>query len=140
MTASRRRDSVLPVLSAARGAIVERAEAYVHAHPGDDVTLSKLCRVVGLSERGLRNAYYSVRGMSPKRCMLVDRLDGVRHALSDVGSRPASVTSVATAYGFYELGRFSAVYKKQFGERPSDTLRATIRKLAGNEGHSMGAF
>jgi AraC family ethanolamine operon transcriptional activator len=140
MTARRRRDSVRPVLSAARRAIVERAEAYVHAHQGDEITLHKLCHIVGLSERGLRNAYYSVRGMSPKRCMLVDRLDGVRHALSDVASRPASVTSVATAYGFYELGRFSAVYKKQFGERPSETLRATIRKSAGNEGHSMGAF
>jgi transcriptional regulator GlxA family with amidase domain len=129
MTARRRRDSVQPLLSAARRAIVDRAEAYVHAHPGDDVTLSKLCRVVGLSERGLRNAFYSVRAMSPKRCMLVDRLDGVRHALSDVGSRPASVTSVAATYGFYERKRFSAILKKQFGEAPSETLRATNSQI-----------
>ena len=123
MTASDRRNSVQPVLAAARRATVERAEAYVHAHPGDDVTLSTLCRVVGLSERGLRNAFYGVRGMSPKRCILVDRLQAVHDRLSDSQSRPASVTCVATAYGFSELGRFSAIYKKQFGEAPSDAAR-----------------
>ena len=127
------------VVFASRQEIVERAEAYVHAHIGDAVPLSRLCRIVGLSERGLRNAFYSVRGMSPKRCMLVDRLQGARHALSDGGSRPASVTGVATAYGFHELGRFSGIYKKQFGEAPSTTLRATIRKSAANDGHNTGA-
>jgi AraC family transcriptional regulator, ethanolamine operon transcriptional activator len=120
---------VRPLVSAARRAIVDRAEAYVHAHPGDDVTRSKLRRVVGLSERGLRNVFYSVRAMSPQRCMLVDRLDGVRHALSDVGSRPASVTSVATTDGFSERKRFSTILKKQFGEAPSETLRATNSQI-----------
>jgi AraC family ethanolamine operon transcriptional activator len=135
MAASRRSDGTRPVVFASRQEIVERAEAYLHAHMGDAMPLSRLCRIVGLSERGLRNAFYSVRGMSPKRCMVVDRLQGVRHALTDADSRPASVTGVATAYGFYELGRFSAIYKKQFGEAPSETLRATIRKAAGTEGH-----
>ena len=133
MTASRRRNSVQPVLSAARRATVERVEAYVHAHLGDDVTLSELCRVVGLSERALRDAFYGVRGMSPKRCILVDRLQRVHDTLSDSQSRPASVTRVATAYGFSELGRFSAIYKKQFGEAPSATLRATIGNRPGTK-------
>ena len=135
MAASRRSDRTRPVVFASRREIVERAEAYVNAHMGDAGSLSRLSRIVGLSERGLRNAFYSVRGMSPKRCMIVDRLQGARYALSDACSRPASVTGVATAYGFYELGRFAAIYKKQFGEAPSETLRATIRKSAGTEGH-----
>jgi transcriptional regulator GlxA family with amidase domain len=128
-----RNDTRRPLAFASRREVVERAEAYLHARRGDAVPLSELCRMVGLSERGLRNAFYSVRGMSPKRCMLVDRLRGVRHALSDECSKPVSVTGVATAYGFYELGRFSAIYKKEFGEAPSETLRATMRKSAPNE-------
>jgi transcriptional regulator GlxA family with amidase domain len=123
---------------ASRREVVERAEAYLRARRGDAVPVSALCRIVGLSERSLRNAFYSVRGMSPKRSMLVDRLRGVRHALSDECSRPASVTGVATAYGFCELGRFSAIYKREFGEAPSETLRATIRKSARNEGRNEG--
>jgi AraC family ethanolamine operon transcriptional activator len=119
-----------PRAFAARREIVERAEAYARAHLDSQVPLSRLCRVVGVSERALRNAFYGVRGMSPKRCMLADRLQGVRRALSDTGSRPNTVTSVATDYGFYQLGRFAAIYKETFGEAPSETLRGTRRKTA----------
>jgi len=107
---------------------VERAEAYARAHAGTPVPISRLCRVVGLSERALRNAFYGVRGMSPKRCMLVERLEGARRALADARVRPGTVTGVATRYGFYELGRFAGTYKDAFGETPSETLHGASRK------------
>jgi AraC family ethanolamine operon transcriptional activator len=119
-----------PVAIASRQEIVERAEAYMRAHMDCPVPLSRLCHIVGVSERGLRNAFYGVRGMSPKRCMLAERLQGVRRALSYSGTRPTTVTSIATNYGFYELGRFAAAYKEAFGEAPSETLRGTGRKSA----------
>jgi transcriptional regulator GlxA family with amidase domain len=118
-----RRDAI-----ASRRRVVERAEAYVRTHGDARVSLSTLCRIVGLSERGLRNAFYSVRGMSPKRCLLAARLEGVRRALSEAGTRPTTVTGVATDHGFYELGRFAATYREAFGEAPSETLRAAGRK------------
>jgi AraC family transcriptional regulator, ethanolamine operon transcriptional activator len=119
-----------PSAFAARREIVERAEAYARAHLDSQVPLSRLCRVVGVSERALRNAFYGVRGMSPKRCMVAERLQCVRRALSDSASRPNTVTGVATHYGFYDLGRFAATYKEAFGEAPSETLRGTRRNLA----------
>ena len=79
--------------------------------------------LVGVSERGLRNAFNAVRGMSPKQCVIHDRLHGVRRKLSDPGALPATVTDVATEYGFFELGRFAGRYKAVFGETPSATLR-----------------
>jgi transcriptional regulator GlxA family with amidase domain len=118
-----------------RQEVVERAEAYMRAHIGAPMPLSRVCRIVGLSERSLRNAFYGVRGMSPKRYMLVERLQGARRALSDSSSRPVTVTSIATDYGFYELGRFAATYKRAFGEAPSETLRDACRK----NGHSKSA-
>jgi transcriptional regulator GlxA family with amidase domain len=108
---------------------VERAEAYLRAHIDGPVPLSMLCRVVGLSERALRDAFYSVRGMGPKRWIVGVRLQGVRNALTGCGGA-TTVTNAATAYGFYELGRFAATYREAFGERPSDTLRSAPHRTA----------
>ena len=83
--------------------------------------------MVGLSERGLRNAFYDVRGMSPKQCMLQERLQSVRRVLRNRTVKGTTVTSVATDYGFYELGRFAGAYKQLFGEAPSATLRGAAK-------------
>jgi AraC-like DNA-binding protein len=37
-------------------------------------------------------------------------------------SKRATVTEIATSFGFVELGRFSVEYRKAFGESPSQTL------------------
>ena len=109
---------------AARRAVVERAEAYVTSHVDSRVPVSQLCVALGISERGLRNAFYDVRGVGPKRSMLKARLTLVRAALSEPGAGPTTVARVATQYGFFELGRFAAAYHHAFGEPPSNTLRA----------------
>ena len=107
---------------------VERAEAYARAHMGAPLSISELSRMVGLSERGLRNAFYSVRGMSPKRSLIAERLQAARRSLRAARNTPVTVTGVATDYGFFELGRFAATYKEAFGEAPSETLRGISRQ------------
>jgi transcriptional regulator GlxA family with amidase domain len=65
--------------------------------------------------------------MSPTRWIKGERLQGARTALVQDATHRTTVTSVAAEYGFYELGRFAAVYKDAFGEAPSDTLRSISR-------------
>lgn len=108
---------------ASRQQIVERAEAYIRGRRDSVVRISTLCLITGLSERGLRNAFYEIRGMSPTRYIRAERLAGVRQALCQPDTPAATVTRIATAYGFTELGRFAATYKQAFGETPSETLR-----------------
>ncbi len=115
---------------AASRQVVEWAEAYVRAHIGNPLPLSRLCRIVGRSERGLRDAFYRVHGVSPKQWMLAERLAAARRALREAQRPTATVTAVATDYGFFELGRFAASYREAFGEAPSATLRATSRNNA----------
>jgi transcriptional regulator GlxA family with amidase domain len=107
---------------------VALAEAYLRAHIDALVPVSLLSRLVGLSERGLRDAFYRVKGIGPKRWIAAERLQAVRNALSDQGGAPTTVTDAAADYGFYELGRFAGIYRAAFGEAPSDTLRSTNQK------------
>ena len=111
-------------VAAARRAVVLRAESYFRAHFDAQISISRLCRVAGVSERGLRNAFYGVHGVSPKRWMTAQRLMETQIALRASRDAATTVTAVATDHGFYQLGRFAAIYKKTFGEAPSETLQA----------------
>jgi len=108
-----------------RRQIVERAEAFLSAQVGEPVSIAQLCQVAAVSERSLRNAFYAVRGMSPKRCAVRTRLAEVRRALTVANGTRGAVTTIATDYGFFELGRFASIYKSTFGESPSETLRGS---------------
>src|SRR5689334_10277208 len=88
--------------------VVGRAEDCLRAHPDDRLTVSQLSRLVGRSERGLRQAFARVHGVGPKRWMQTVRLERVHQELADATHPSTTVTFVATAHGFYELGRFAA--------------------------------
>ena len=40
-----------------------------------------------------------------------------------------TVTEIATAHGFWELGRFPVGYRALFGESPSEALRRSGKKM-----------
>lgn len=109
--------------SASRRELVERAERLLRDRAAEPLPIAHLSSLVGVSERGLRNAFNAVRGMSPKRFVIHDRLNEVRRALSDSRAAGTTVTDIATEHGFFELGRFAGRYKAVFGETPSQTLR-----------------
>lgn len=111
---------------ASRRQAVERTEAYLQTHAGTAIPIAELCRIVGLSERSLRNAFYDVRGVGPKRSLLDRRLQDARRALRNAVPNQTTVTAVAADHGFFELGRFARAYREMFGESPSATLREAI--------------
>jgi len=111
---------------ASRRQAVERTEAYLQTQAGTAIPIAELCRIVGLSERSLRNAFYDVRGVGPKRSLLDRRLQDARRALRNAVPNQTTVTTVAADHGFFELGRFARAYREMFGESPSATLREAI--------------
>jgi len=90
---------------------------------GQPLFLIEVCAQVGVNERTLRNYCLEYLGMSPHRYLWRRRMNQVRHAVSLADPVEATVTTIATNYGFWELGRFSVAYRKLFGESPSTTLR-----------------
>ena len=109
--------------------VVNRIEEFLSTHLDEPVQISQLCSLTGVSERSLRNACHAVCGTSPKRLLTRRRMEAVRHALEIARPGDDTVTRIATRYGFYELGRFAAAYNSLFGERPSQTLRASTAEM-----------
>lgn len=100
---------------------VRQAEAYIEANWDQPLTIEALTLVTGVSARSLFHTFRKARGYSPMDFVKRIRLDQARKMLSD-GSG-ASVTAVAFACGFGNLGHFATYYRLAFGESPSATLR-----------------
>ena len=103
--------------------LVERAEVLALAEVDEPLHISALCTALSVSERTLRKAFHSIRGLPPCRYLRSLRLAKARRALMDTDSGLSTVTEIATAFGFLELGRFSVEYRRAFGESPSQTLQ-----------------
>lgn len=103
-------------------ALVERAEQLALADLDEPLHISALCRALEVSERTLRKAFHRTHGVPPCRHLRMLRLSQARRALLSADGDHATVTEIATGFGFVELGRFSVEYRKIFGESPSETL------------------
>jgi AraC family ethanolamine operon transcriptional activator len=108
-----------------RVAAVRVCEAYMREHLDKTVTLVDLSEVSGLRLRSLINAFQAVTGFSPMAYFKRQRLNGVRQALQHPHPTRTRVIDVATAWGFWHMGHFTADYREMFGESPSETLRTS---------------
>jgi transcriptional regulator GlxA family with amidase domain len=106
-----------------RRELIARVDAFLRDNIGEPVTVAELSRMAGVSERTLRAAFHDVLGLSPKQYAIRQRLAAAHEALSAADPSTTTVTDVAMAYGFFELGRFAGRYRDAFGEVPSRTLR-----------------
>ena len=61
--------------------------------------------------------------MGPIHYLWLRRMHLAHRALLCADPASATVTSIATEYGFWELGRFSVEYRTLFGEAPSTSLQ-----------------
>jgi transcriptional regulator GlxA family with amidase domain len=106
-----------------RAELVAQVIAILRDSISEPVTIAELSQRVGVSERTLRAAFRDVLGRSPKQYAIAQRLRAAREALAVANPGTTTVTDVAMAYGFFELGRFAGRYRHAFGESPSRTLR-----------------
>ena len=106
---------------------VRRAEEYIHAHAGEQVSIADVAEHAGVSISALYSGFKNFRDTSPAALLKSIRLQRVRAELLEGASRDETVTGVAMRWGFTHLGHFTAAYKHKFGEAPSQTLRRSIR-------------
>jgi AraC-like DNA-binding protein len=103
-------------------AIMRRFRRAVEDKPDEAVFISELCRAIGSTARTLQICCQEQLGVSPKRYLLLRRMQLARRALQESAPTATTVTEIATQYGFWQLGRFAGEYKALFGESPSMIL------------------
>ena len=106
---------------------VKRAEEFIEANWDQAITMETLTEVTGVSARTLFRTFEKLRGYSPMIFARKIKLERAQ-ALLNQANDATSVTGVALACGFSNLGRFANDYWKMFGELPSETLRRSQQK------------
>lgn len=108
-------------VSAGTPAHVRRAEQYIEANWQRAVEIEELTEITGVSARTLARAFVAHRGYSPRLFAKQVRLQRAKEMLQ-AGDAAATVTGIALACNFANLGHFARDYCKAFGELPSITL------------------
>ncbi len=98
---------------------LEALEKYIHERLCAPLTLADLARAAGVSVRGLNALCHQHRGVAPMDLLRNTRLDAARQRL--LAQAEANITDTAFEFGFAHLGRFSAYYRRRFGELPRQT-------------------
>ena len=102
--------------------IAKQLTDHMDAHLDEHITMLDLCRLSGKSEWTLRRIFQKIYGISPRAYLMVHRLNKVHRKLLYCSTAEVSITHAAIQHGFLHLGRFSAAYRKHYGEYPSETL------------------
>ena len=114
---------VLPAEQAGRRVVRESLD-YIEAHLRDKVTMADIARGVHMSIRAVQQGFREELGTTPMLYLRDRRLERARADLTDgLPTDGMTVTEVAERWGFHHLGSFAALYRKRWGESPSETLR-----------------
>ncbi len=100
---------------------VRRAEEYIEANWDRTISVEDVAAVSGASARSIFRAFQQSRGYSPLAFAKQVRLRHARDMLN-LADITTTVTDIAFACGFSDLGRFSKDYRQTFGESPSQAL------------------
>lgn len=112
--------------SAMRGALpyhVKRARDHIHAHAHETIGVAEIAAAARCGYRTVQNAFNDAYGMSPMAYLRLIRLKRVRSALLAGDPELGTIAEIARSWGFGHMGRFADIYRRRFGELPSETVR-----------------
>ena len=95
------------------------------------LSIPTLARYLKVSERTLYRSFDHWVGVGPYEFFTLCRLHAFRRQLLTGPLHRGKITRAAKTNGFEELSRLSQIYKRHFGELPSETL-VKHRELIGN--------
>ncbi|WP_019926066.1 helix-turn-helix domain-containing protein [Nocardia sp. BMG111209] len=104
----------------AHPAALRRALAYMEGRVHDDIAVGDIAAAAYISVRALQLAFRRHLGTTPMAHLARLRLQGAHEQLTD--GKGATVSAIATDWGFGHPGRFAALYRRHYGRSPAATL------------------
>lgn len=95
---------------------LRRVKEFVDAKISNDIAISDLAAVAGLSQFHFIRAFKDSVGRSPYQYVLSER---ARHARELLSKRDLSIADVALAVGFSDASQLNRVFRKFFGVTPT---------------------
>ena len=99
---------------------VRAAAALMRRHIEEPLSIAALARRLGVTQRGLEQAFRDGGGTSPARLYRRIRLNEARRLLLDT---PQSVAEIATRCGYADPAAMTRAFRAEFGTSPSKTRR-----------------
>ncbi|MFM0501453.1 helix-turn-helix domain-containing protein [Paraburkholderia caffeinilytica] len=101
-------------------ALTYQARRYIDDHLGDaDLDIARIAGAVHVSAQHLQRLFRA-RGTSLMRYVWQARLERAAHLLRVNGSRGCSIQEIAWQCGFTTAAHFSRLFRRRYGESPSD--------------------
>ncbi len=108
---------------AACSPLLRRAIDYIHGNCARDISMADIASAINVTPRAVQYMFRRNMGTTPMGYLRQVRLDRARHDLLAADPARDTVSGIATRWGFAHIGRFSQIYRAEFGESPSVTLR-----------------
>ena len=102
--------------------VVRRVEDYIMENLTNPIAVADVVAASGMSARTVAREFRKHHDCTVKEFIKQRRLEAANRILLAAIPGETNVTKVALDFGFDQLGRFAADYKRAFGELPSETL------------------
>jgi transcriptional regulator GlxA family with amidase domain len=100
----------------------DAATGFINSHLGERIRLRDVSTAAGVCTRTLEYLFLRRCGVTPMAFVKRERLRLANRLLERADPQTESVGSIARHCGFTHMSQFSADYKRQMGESPSQTL------------------
>jgi len=97
---------------------INKAIELIHDEEGELIPVQELCKMVGVSEKTLFNAFKERFKASPNEYIKAIRLNKVKKEI--FADEDSNISTLAGKYHFWHMGQFAKDFKNQFGFLPSE--------------------
>lgn len=101
---------------------VRRGIEFMCANINKPITMPMVAHAAGVSTRALEAGFRAFKDTTPAAYLQMLRLRAAREDLLDPENQML-LKEICLKWGFFQFGRFSAIYRAHYGENPSATRR-----------------